>query len=257
MKRILAIFLGLLLIAQPAFAVVDPVGWWQLDDGSGTNAADSGSGTNAGTLINTPTWVSGQVGSGALSFSAGSSQYVTLGTPAALDITGNISITAWINPTTLPTSNGEIFAIVSKGYTSGSDTAQYILRFVQDSGTVYLQCGTYNAGTIGVLYAYGGAITTGGGWYNIACLYNGTAWKLYIAGSEVDSVNGSSPQSSSEPIIIGGTIDDGSPSQYFDGEIDDVRIYNRAITPTEITDMANQTESAGGTGVRRRVIVVD
>lgn len=250
----------LLYFLFPAFAwaVVDPVGWWKLDAGTGTTAVDSGSGGNSGTLINTPTWVSGHIGANALSFAAASSQYVTVGNPSAVQITGNITLSAWVNPTTLPTVNGTFFFIAGKGYDSGSspDTEGYLLRFTQNFGIPTLQCGSYENGNNHIVsWDYGGSITTGN-WYHLACRFDGSTWKIYSNGTEQVSVTDSTgAQANDEAFLIGAESIDGSPARYFNGIIDDVRLYNRALTPTEITDMANQTEGTVGV-VRRRSVIV-
>ena len=60
--------LASLVLASAAQA--DLVGWWRLDDGAGTTAADSSSGGNDGTFVGSPQWTAGKVG-GALSFDGG------------------------------------------------------------------------------------------------------------------------------------------------------------------------------------------
>lgn len=99
------------------------VSHWALDATSGTSAADSvGSntgtvGSNTGTLTNSPTW-SGSGGkiAGALSFD-GTDDYVDVGNPASLQITGSVTLSAWIN---WGTADNNDRVILAKHNASGS-----------------------------------------------------------------------------------------------------------------------------------------
>ena len=75
-----------------------------------------------------------------------------------------------------------------------------------------------------------------GAWTHVALTYNGSQLRLYVNGVQVASGAASGAiQSSTSPLWIGGNQPYG---EYFKGLIDDVRVYNRALTPAEIqTDM--------------------
>jgi hypothetical protein len=252
--KALALLLSL-FVAAPAWAVVDPVGWWKFDAGAGSTAVDSGSGTTDCSLINTPTWIAGQIGTDALSFARASSEYADCTTDAALNLTGPMTISAWINPTTLPTSNGEFFVIAEKGYNGGTDIEQFFLRFGHASGVPILQFGSYAASTDHFAqYIYGGAITTGN-WYHVVGLFNGTEYKIYVDAVEVATLSdATAPQASGAKFIIAGADIAGNIERFFDGGLDDVRLYDRAITTIEIGEMFTQTEggAAPGTFFTRR-----
>jgi len=244
--RILAIFLFLLL-AVPAHAVVDPVGWWKLDAGSGSTAIDSGSGANNGTIVNSPSWVTGHIGAFALSLSAASAQYVSIGNPSAVQITGSMTMSVWINPTSIPSTDGQANAayVLSKGYSSANDTEGYLFRFEQVAGVQLLRCGTYTTGVDHIVdYTFSTDITTGT-WYNIICRFDGSTWKIYLNGIEKASLTDSTgPQANTIGFNIGGADNGTAIVRFFNGVVDDVRLYNRALTTTEITNLASQTEGA-------------
>jgi len=252
-----------LFLVAPAYAVVDPVGWWKFDDGSGVTATDSGSGGNNGSFVNTPTWVAGHIGTGALLFtyfSPPDQQYVNVGTPTAVDITGNLTISVWFNATDiLPAGDYSYQGLAGKGYDGALDTQQYLFRFSQDSGGAqYIDCGTYAAGNDHFTrYAFGTDITTGV-WHNLICRFDGSTWKIYLDGTEKSSLtDGTPPQAGSANFWIADEDTSGlSVPRSFSGTLDDVRLYNRALTTQEIADLVNQTEGGAVVARKHRPIVM-
>ena len=77
-------------------AEAEMLGWWRLNEGSGSTASDSSGNNNDGTLVGNPQWVVGVAGS-ALEFN-GTSDFVNCGNDESLDITGPITITCWMRP---------------------------------------------------------------------------------------------------------------------------------------------------------------
>ena len=90
-------------------------GLWLLGEGGGNKASDL-AGRSPGTLTNAPTWVQGKFGT-CLNFAKASDQYVNLGNTSAVNITGNLSISIWINPASTPSAIGH--NIFSKDKDSG------------------------------------------------------------------------------------------------------------------------------------------
>ena len=82
---------------------------YAFNDGTGTTAADASGHSLTGTLVNGPTWAAGKYGS-AVSFD-GVDDFVDLGNPAALQITGSMTISGWINSAAFPADDA---AVVSK-----------------------------------------------------------------------------------------------------------------------------------------------
>src|SRR5690606_1107624 len=85
-------------------------------------------------------------------------------------------------------------------------------------------------------HASGGWVNSGvgptlksGQWYHLACTYNGTLLRYYINGVLSGSATVGAPTSDSRPVYIGARSHV-SGTGYFDGAIDDVRIYNRALS---------------------------
>ena len=84
------------MLAGAAGAASPPVGDWRMNEGSGTTLVDSSASGNNGTILGNPTWVTGQHGQ-AIRFD-GTGDYATVPDSASLDISGAITMAAWVKP---------------------------------------------------------------------------------------------------------------------------------------------------------------
>ena len=193
--------------------------------GSGTVWTDlSGLGNN-GTLVGGVGYNSSNGGS--LVFA---NNYVALGKPSSLNILGNITINSWVNLSSLP---GGFASIYENGYDGIND--QTFFRF---NGSL-LEVGNYRStGDQYVSWSFGSNIVANK-WYHIVGQYDGTNWKLYLNGNQVASNAALGPISSTAPISIGAAYIASGYTRYFNGNIAQVSIYNRALTATEIQQNFN------------------
>ena len=207
-----------LSLSNPADAGL--VGWWRLDEGSGTTAYDSSGSGNDARFEGAPVWVdSGKLG-GALKFN-GSSDYLAAPDSESLDIGGDqLSIAAWVNGEDWPAANHVLRKI------SNADTSSiYMLRVQPDTVRVYLNT------SAGEVIIDGTTALAPNEWAHIAVTYDGADARIYVNG-QVDgsmSVTGELTQSDNE-VRIGR----GEPAGYFMGMLDDVRLYNHALTEDEL-----------------------
>ena len=210
------------------------VGWWKFDEGTSTNAHDS-SGNGYNGILSTsgstkPQWVSGKLGQ-ALNFD-GSSSYVGAGAGPSLNISGAITVSAWIKPTVVGVANSDIVANMN----AAASTEQYELTL--DSGGA-VEFDLNNGGA--QQFDYGTQILSANNWYHIVATRDAgnTASKIYINGV-ADTVgragSGSIPTSGFGRTAIGRSGDDISGA-YFPGIIDDVRIYNRQLSASEVANL--------------------
>lgn len=224
------------------------VAHWKLDESSGTSAADSSGNGLTGTLTNGPVWQStgGQIG-GALSFD-GSNDYVTIpdpGTGSVLDFTtgDSITVSAWINPTSI---TGERI-ITCKGATTGVVDHNYCL--FQDAGTLYF--GFDDSGGNFHGFRTTATVLGTGSWQHVAATFifnsgSSTDGKLYYNGSEFpvstlgSNVYTTAPIVQDRPQWLGAYNPSGSPASVFNGLIDDVRIYRRILSATDIKAIYDQ-----------------
>ena len=204
--------------------VPNPIAHWKLDDGSGPVAVDSIGGFD-GTLAGDPTWGTGTI-DGALDFD-GTGDRIDVGSV----FTGGspqISVSAWvfkrdsgddrvICKSSGPATNNHIFSL---GVVD--TTIRVRLQTTDNGGT-----DDYDAGTISLNQ-----------WTHLAFTYDGAALRIYRDGTEtgVFAVSGDMI-GSSLPIAIGNI--NATQDRYWNGLLDDVRIYDHALTPVEITTLAS------------------
>ena len=217
-----------------------PIGWWKFDETSGDTAADS-AGDNNGTLVGDPCRVTGLY-NGALEFD-GNDDYVNLGTSSVFNLTEAFTITAWVNVDTLtpPDGAGRLFnfPIVNKygSYDDNSNRGYYFNVFPDGKLKARVV-----QGTNGTSVFTDGPVIEVGNWYHVAATYkyvtNGTSEvRLYVNGElegGSDIAVGPINDIPNEPVKIGNYEFGGSVSYYFDGLMDDVRIYNQTMSPAEI-----------------------
>ncbi len=196
---------------------------------SGTTVSDSSGYGNNGTTTNTVWSTLGKNG-GAISFN-GSSSRVNIADSASLDLTSGMTLEAWVRPETL----------------SGWDT---VILKEQSANLIYALYANTDTNRPSAHVYVGGDIDTRGPsqlaantWTHMASTYDGTTLKLFINGVQVSSrAVGGNILTSSGALRIGSNAVWG---EYYSGLIDDVRVYNRALSAAEIqTDMAT---AVGGT----------
>ena len=198
------------------------VGYWKFDEGTGTTAYDSSGNGNDGTLINGPTWVDGKLGK-ALSFD-GIDDYVEIpdSPELKLDESKGLTIMLWFYRTSYPQHDN---VLVSKQSASGR--AEYQLDLV-DTGA--LEFKTYSDDNVAIGSV---SVPDANEWYHVAYVMNGTQWDFYVNGTLENS--GTTPYDlyvSDGNVTIG--KDFGFFTAAFNGTIDDVEIYSRALSAGEI-----------------------
>jgi hypothetical protein len=235
-------------VIQNAFNNSGLVGYWKLDEGTGTTTADLSGFNNNGTFANNisggtlPSWsASGKYGNCIFISSEPNGGYVNLGNNSSLSsINATGTVSCWFNGTN---THSTYQTLVSCGKIE-DDTNGFSLA-VDPSGNAFIE--TCNATSATTLWGN----TTGllnGTWHHMAATWNGSAVSLYVDGNLV-GVSGSqvTPFCNVWPFTIGAAAAHGSMSSDwgFNGYIDDVRIFNRALSNTEITSL--YTGSGSGT----------
>jgi len=221
MKRI-AVFTMALLMLLASSVQADLVGLWHLDG----NALDYTGNSNDGTLYGGPTYFSSPMGS-ALLFD-GLDDYVDCGGSDTLKPTENITIEMWVNPG----STQNTWADILGGHQNNQ--GYVVQQDADDLNTYYL---AYNNNGTGSGWQGTSIQTqlTANKWQHFVVQKEGGIIRHYLDGTLTasGSVSGDIYYSPSEPFYMGIGWELTS-DRYFSGAIDEVRIYNHALTEAEI-----------------------
>ena len=189
------------------------VGCWLFNEGAGTKVFDISGKNNRGTLTNGPTWGTGQIGGGVVFTSASSQCIVASNVTAPL-----FSISAWVYKKT--TGSQSVVAQTNSGTTQSS----FELRINGNSG--FSAGGVFKEVTIPDI-----SLNT---WHHVLLIYNGSDLRYYLDGvlTVGPTAKSGTPDTPANSFAIG-RLGAYTGGQYWDGSIDEVRIYNRALSATE------------------------
>ncbi|HWE04527.1 MAG TPA: LamG-like jellyroll fold domain-containing protein [Tepidisphaeraceae bacterium] len=210
------------------------VGYWPFDEGSGITTVDASGHGETGTLSGEVSWVAGRIGGSSVNLHGGGNAdaHVAIANNANIDFTATQSFTlgAWVKVAKLA---NHTVAIISKSTDLGNGYGIYLNASNQ---WVFATAPGVNplvgpAATVG--YPFNPVL----GWVYVAAVQDGTAGTrtLYINGKSVASGAAANASGAGDLWIGGNQVD---PTQYFNGVVDDFRIYNRALSAGEIQTLA-------------------
>ncbi len=206
------------------------VGHWKLDEASGLTATDSSGSGNNGTLTDMvgTEWATGIL-NGALRFD-GIRDYVEVPDSPSLDITEAITLAVWVKPE----STGAARWLIAKE-AWGADQA-YGLN-LSDGGQVEFGIATGAAW----IFKLGTQTISDGTWSHVVGQYSPPYIKIFINGrlSQQWDIGSHSINTNDNNLLIGTVT---TANQRYKGFADDIRIYDRALTPDEIAWLAGVTE---------------
>jgi hypothetical protein len=208
---IFGLWLTLFVAGDPAGATL--IGWWKLDETSGTLARDSSGKGHNGTLHGNPQWVTGKI-DGALQLD-GDGDYVDIG---SVGISGadHRTLAGWAKAsTTAIPSWTSVFGFAPDSTTDGT----YLDLEIDDAGNYAAHIQGWSAVIC--------ALDTE--WHHFAVTYDGDGGTWFLDGEEAGSEAGEI--GTIDQFRIGAKL---SESHYFPGLIDDVRIYDTVLTSNEI-----------------------
>jgi hypothetical protein len=192
------------------------------NEGTGTTVTDASGNGNNGT-ISGATWTTAGKYGDALVFN-GTSAMVTVSNSATLQLSAAMTLEAWVNPVTVSSAWRDVIYKANDNYYLEGTTMPNgwpgIGETIGTSDVVLYGTGTLPVNT----------------WTHLAATYDGTTTRLYVNGTQVSSqAQTGAFVTSTNPLQIGG---DSLYGQFFHGTIDEVRIYNMALTAAQIqTDM--------------------
>ncbi|MGF1580087.1 MAG: Ig-like domain-containing protein [Gemmataceae bacterium] len=215
---------------------------YRFNDGKGLIATDSSNNGYNGT-INGATWETGQDGGG-LHFD-GTNDYVDLGNLDMQPHNGQTGLTigVWFKADQFGHLSGRDGRLVSKS-TGSSAQKHYWMLSTDDSGTdtrlrFRLKTGTSTGSGTTTLIASSGNLVPNT-WYHATATYDGARMRLYLNGQEVGNTakTGTIAKNSNVPVWVGGNPG-ATTERPWSGSIDEVNLFNRALTPAEITKLLN------------------
>ena len=247
-KTLLCVFILLLagmFFLYPVYGgtTTNLVGWWKFDEASSgactTTVIDSSVSNNPGTCVGSPTYMTGHIGKGALTFTGTPQDITTNYTQTAVTA---YTITAWVNTTTATKQSvivsdrgsgaGDSLTLSIGGAYPGAGGPAGDVAFGLDSNTIYIGC-------------YSTAVVNNGSWHFLAGVWSGDGggavavgqFSVYIDGAKAavtTLATGAAPNGALSGL--GGTVMvyHQAWATYFVGSLDDVRIYTRALSAAEI-----------------------
>jgi hypothetical protein len=198
-----------------------PVAAYGFEETSGSSTNDQTSNNNDGTLSG-PTRTAGRYGNG-LQFD-GNNDLVAVNDSNSLDLTNGMTLEAWVRPSNAPSG---FRTIINKR--RGSSSYAYQLTA---ASTTSNRPGTRIYVNNGSRDLTGGTQLTANTWVHLAATYDGATQRLFVNGVEVaNRAQTGSITTTTDSLRIG---TNNASSEFFAGTIDEVRIYNRALSAAEI-----------------------
>ncbi len=217
---------------------------WKFDETSGTSAVDDISGNNA-TLFNGASWTTSGRINGAINFANSGNQYARVSRTSALEPSA-VTLAFWLRATG---TDGD-GTIVSKSHTNNSG-GYYVTYDVHFNSNRTLSFYT-NAASAGFAEALNSPAVPYNTWRFVVVTYDPSApapqKNIYYDGVAVASQTRTVPliydTTSSGNLFIGKHRDAGSNERYY-GRLDDLRIYNRALSASEVSQLYTNYTTAG------------
>lgn len=244
--RVVGFLVAMALAMMPSALAQDPslVGYWNFEDGSGTNTTDVSGNNLTGVLENEPAWAASPFGQYCLMFD-GSNDRVLIGNPDPLKLTGAMTACAWVRHD-MGTNIGNTAAhgrIVNKlGNSKAPKQAGWSLNLESwdEPASWAFMIATSATATVGAQAP--GARALSNQWVHLAGVYDPSvpAVRIYtngVLGGE-NTVNVPTSQYDSLTNVCIGRRSSGTTENPFKGLIDEVRIYSRALSPAEIQSLA-------------------
>lgn len=212
--------------------------YWKFDEGGTTTAADDTGNGNTGTLSG-PVWGTGKIGAGALSFDGVNDRVSMTNTASITSISNNFTLAFWVEPRATHQIDAETTTggagVAGQRYVWGPNWfnnagggAGAGVSVGTNGVSVYEHAANYMPAPL----VYQASLT---GWTHVAVVYENKQPKLYVNGALVRT--GLTSPRTAVGIIPWGI--GGADYGYLDGQLDDLRLYNVALTAGEIAALAD------------------
>ncbi|MCK9556226.1 alpha/beta hydrolase, partial [bacterium] len=200
------------------------IGYWKMDEGEGSSLGDSSTYENDGT-INGASWTQG-ISDYSLNFD-GLDDYVNCGNDSSLDAENQLTVEMWFKFSEIPAWWNRL---LSKGvWAADNSQTAYIIVTGKDVPKIFFQVCQSDR----TIKSVATPDLEVGQWYHLAGTYKGGMMCIYLNGEPVEYTTSAtgSIQTVDENLVIGANS---SYGEKFNGIIDEVKLYNRALTEEEI-----------------------
>ncbi|MCI0349421.1 MAG: DUF1929 domain-containing protein [Acidobacteriales bacterium] len=216
------------LVVTPTGGGGTPAGGalYPFNENTGSTTADVSGNNNTGTLATGTTWTAGKYGNG-LQFD-GTNGRVTVADTPSLDLGNTGTIAAWVKLNSLNRWHG----VIAKGAVNNDSVHNYALEI---NNANRFMCILGN-GSSSVTVVSSTTATTGT-FYHLACVWNGTTLQLYVNGAANASATQTLVPAANTSALYLGQF--GGNADRLDGIVDEVRIYNTALSQAQIVDAMN------------------
>lgn len=211
------------------------VGYWKMDDNTGTTTIDSTGNGNTGTFTNSPTWGAGRFGTGVRLSDGTTNQYINVPSATSIDNLPKFTWSVWVNPSQL---QNDVTLMRKSGnidmYLENISSGLRVQLFLDCLGSSLTRL-TTSADNLRlnqwnhIVFVYDGG---GCALSNVQLYVNGTATTAHA-----NSVSGSGAYDNSDagsPLSIGNST---NLSRQILGSVDEVRVYNRALSSAEVSQL--------------------
>jgi hypothetical protein len=215
------------------------VGYWSFNEGTGTAAMDSSGNGNTGMLLHGPTWSSGKSGT-ALGFD-GVNDYVEIPHAQSLNLSEALTVSVWIDNDTLMDSGlsqDQYRIIASKGWPL--DSGSWSLAWRANDGALFFFVGRDTSYRY-VRFPYDNS--QAGIWHLVTAVLDSGTISLYQDGvlkAGPVGIDSSTILTDTSPLRIGSLGESSNSVRNWDGFIDELRFYNRALSAAEIASLYQQ-----------------
>jgi len=224
----------LVLGVATSTVVADLVAYYPLDEGTGTTTADASGNGHDGTLNNGVTWVlPGYVGNSAINVDGNAGSRVAIGTWDPSEGTGQLSLALWVKWSGEQDKSDHQGLIGKRDSWAASGALRWFLE-VRNNGRIHLR--NYSQGVAAPAGTLDPFVNQ---WAHIAVTFDGTTARIYLNGVEQASGDFSLHDKTNAAMGIGCTHGGSNTNQeVFSGDLDEVYIYNNALSETEIQNLA-------------------
>ena len=211
-------------------------GYWPMNDGSGALARDHSGFGSDGILQGNAAWIAGV--NGAAVDLDGTGDYVLVPESRNLDITAAITMAAWVKPERQATQD-----LIKKATVGTVDGYELSLATATSTGKAFVRFNQATSGDTYRLDALNLYPSDGNTWIHLAATYDGAIMRLYVNGVlQGEKAGPTAIASNALSVGIGAQPSDGTRALM--GQLDGVRIYNRALNATEIATLAEASLEA-------------